>query len=84
MGGEWLWGGAVPIVPRAPGLIWVLGPGAGDVMVDGRSAGDDSGRSVFGGPPPVDGSRDSCGSRPEDWLSSGNAGLGGTDRGRVR
>jgi hypothetical protein len=24
-----------PVVPRAPGLIWVLGVGAGDVMVDG-------------------------------------------------
>src|ERR671915_2390747 len=44
----------------------------------GRSAGDDSGRSVFGGPPPVGGSRDSCGSGPEDWLSSGSGGLGGT------
>src|ERR671914_2243991 len=34
-GGEWLWGGGCPIVPRAPGLIWVHGPWAGDVMVDG-------------------------------------------------
>jgi hypothetical protein len=30
-----LWGGVVAIVPRAPGLIWVLGLVAGDVMVDG-------------------------------------------------
>jgi len=34
-----LWGGVVPIVPRAPGLIWVLGLGAGDVMVDGSIRG---------------------------------------------
>jgi hypothetical protein len=36
-GGEWLWGGVCLVVPRAPGLIWVLGLGAGDVMVDGSS-----------------------------------------------
>src|SRR5918997_7120723 len=41
----------------------------------GRSAVDDSGRSVFGGPPPAGGSRGSCGSGPEDWLSSGSGGL---------
>jgi hypothetical protein len=29
-----------PIVPRAPGLIWVLGLGAGDVMVDGSIRGE--------------------------------------------
>jgi len=29
----------VAIVPRAPGLIWVLGLGAGDVMVDGSIRG---------------------------------------------
>src|ERR671915_571149 len=46
----------------------------------GRSAGVDSGRSVFGGPPPVGGSRDSCGSGPEVWLSSGSGGRGGTCR----
>src|SRR5215213_9959513 len=40
VGGEWLWGGVFPIVPRAPGLIWVLGPGAGDVMVDGSIRGE--------------------------------------------
>ena len=28
------------MVPRAPGLIWVLGLGAGDVMVDGSSRGE--------------------------------------------
>jgi hypothetical protein len=39
-GGEWLWGGVCPIVPRVPGLIWVLGPWAGDVMVDGSSRGE--------------------------------------------
>ena len=26
-GGEWLWGGVCLVVPRAPGLIWVLGLG---------------------------------------------------------
>src|SRR5215211_7456318 len=41
----------------------------------GRSAGNDSGRSVFGGPPSSGGSRESRGSWPEDWLSSGNVGL---------
>jgi hypothetical protein len=35
-----LWGGVVAIVPRAPGLIWVLGLGAGDVMVDGSIRGE--------------------------------------------
>jgi hypothetical protein len=30
-----LWGGVVPIVPRAPGPIWVHGAWAGEVMVDG-------------------------------------------------
>ena len=39
-GGEWLWGGVVAIVPRAPGLIWVLGLAAGDVMVDGSIRGE--------------------------------------------
>jgi hypothetical protein len=34
-----LWGGVVAIVPRAPGLIWVLGLVAGDVMVDGSIRG---------------------------------------------
>ena len=37
-GGEWLRSWRAPvdaIVPRAPGLIWVLGVVAGDVMVDG-------------------------------------------------
>src|SRR5206468_12618250 len=29
-----------PIAPRAPGLIWVLGRGAGDVMVDGSIRGE--------------------------------------------
>ena len=28
-----------PFVPRRPGLIWVLGPWAGDVMVDGSFRG---------------------------------------------
>jgi hypothetical protein len=37
--GEWLWGGVCSIVPRAPGLIWVHGPWAGDVMVDGSIRG---------------------------------------------
>jgi hypothetical protein len=32
--------GVGPIVPRAPGLIWVLGLVAGDVMVDGSIRGD--------------------------------------------
>jgi hypothetical protein len=35
-----LWGGVVAIVPRAPGLIWVLGLAAGDVMVDGSIRGE--------------------------------------------
>ncbi len=42
-GGEWLWSAVAPvapIVPRAPGLIWVHGPWAGDVMVDGSSRGE--------------------------------------------
>jgi hypothetical protein len=39
-GGEWLWGGVCPIVPRTPGLIWVLGLVAGDVMVDGSFRGE--------------------------------------------
>jgi hypothetical protein len=39
-GGEWLWGGVWSIVPRAPGLIWVHGPWAGDVMVDGSIRGE--------------------------------------------
>ena len=30
----------MPIVPRAPGLIWVLGLAAGDVMVDGSIRGE--------------------------------------------
>ena len=34
-----MWSGAVPIVPRAPGLIWVLDCGVGDVMVDGSIRG---------------------------------------------
>ena len=28
------------VVPRAPGLIWVHGPWAGDVMVDGSIRGE--------------------------------------------
>ena len=32
--------GVVAIVPRAPGLIWVLGLVAGDVMVDGSIRGE--------------------------------------------
>jgi hypothetical protein len=42
-GGEWLRSGRVligPVVPRAPGLIWVLGLVAGDVMVDGSIRGE--------------------------------------------
>lgn len=35
-----MWGGVVAIVPRAPGLIWVLGLVAGDVMVDGSIRGE--------------------------------------------
>jgi hypothetical protein len=35
-----LWSGVVPRVPRAPGLIWLLGLGAGDVMVDGSIRGE--------------------------------------------
>jgi hypothetical protein len=35
-----LWSGVVPIVPRAPGLIWVLDRGVGDVMVDGSIRGE--------------------------------------------
>ncbi len=41
-GGEWLWSSVAPvgpIAPRAPWLIWVLGPVAGDVMVDGSPRG---------------------------------------------
>jgi hypothetical protein len=44
----------------------------------GRSAGNDSGRSVFGGPPSSGGSRSSCGSWPEVELPSSRWGLGGT------
>ena len=29
-----MWGGVWLVVPRLPGLIWVLGRWAGDVMVD--------------------------------------------------
>jgi FkbM family methyltransferase len=36
---EWLRGGMVAVVPRSPGLIWVLGLVAGDVMVDGSIRG---------------------------------------------
>ena len=32
--------GVIPIVPRTPGLIWVLGLAAGDVMVDGSIRGE--------------------------------------------
>jgi hypothetical protein len=40
-GGEWLCGGVVGrFVPRVPGLIWVLGLVAGDVMVDGSVRGE--------------------------------------------
>jgi hypothetical protein len=40
MGGEWLRGsGFGPLVPRMPGLIWVLGRWAGDVMADGSFRG---------------------------------------------
>src|SRR5215217_7427141 len=40
MGGEWLRRSEFePFVPRTPGLIWVLGPWAGDVMVDGSFRG---------------------------------------------
>jgi hypothetical protein len=41
VGGEWLCRRVAvgPIVPRAPGLIWVLGLVAGDVMVDGSIRG---------------------------------------------
>jgi hypothetical protein len=38
-----LWSGVAPvgpIAPRAPGLIWVLGFAAGDVMVDGSIRGE--------------------------------------------
>jgi hypothetical protein len=35
-----LWGGVCSIVPQAPGLIWVHGPWAGDVMVDGSIRGE--------------------------------------------
>jgi hypothetical protein len=31
--------GLEPLVPRVPGLIWVLGAWAGDVMVDGSVRG---------------------------------------------
>src|SRR6266508_6992221 len=40
----------------------------------GRSAGSDSGRSVFVGAPLWGGYRESCGSWPEDWLSSRDLG----------
>src|SRR6478736_7598778 len=48
----------------------------------GQSGWSDSGRSVFGGPPPGGGSRSTCGSWPEVWESSGKVGRGGADRGR--
>ncbi len=35
-----MWVGVVSIVPRAPGLIWVRGLVAGDVMVDGSIRGE--------------------------------------------
>ena len=34
-----MWSGVVAIVPRAPGPIWVLDCGVGDVMVDGSIRG---------------------------------------------
>jgi hypothetical protein len=35
-----LWSVIGPIAPRTPGLIWVHGPRAGDVMVDGSIRGE--------------------------------------------
>lgn len=35
-----MWGGVWLVVPRMPGLIWVLGCVAGDVMVDGSFRGE--------------------------------------------
>src|SRR3954463_4910639 len=43
----------------------------------GQSGWSDSGRSVFGGPPPWGGSRGTCGSRPEAWRSSSMVGRDG-------
>jgi hypothetical protein len=82
-GGEWLWSGVVAIVPRPPGDTWVLG-----LAVGGRA-----GRWVdpLGATPaarslvdlhPWAGVAEAWGSWPEDWLSSGSGGLGGTDRRR--
>jgi hypothetical protein len=48
-----------------------------------ESGWSDSGRSVFGGPPPVDGSRSSCGSWSEAWSSSRSVGRSERTRGAV-
>ena len=37
LGGERLWARVDSLAPRTPGLIWVHGPKAGDVMVDGST-----------------------------------------------
>src|SRR5215207_4624162 len=39
-GGEWLLSVIGSIAPQTPGLIWVHGPRAGDVMVDGSIRGE--------------------------------------------
>jgi hypothetical protein len=65
------------MVPRTPGLIWVLGLLAGDVMVDWSIREVDSGRSVFGGPPPGGGNRSRCWELAGRLVSSWTGGLGG-------
>jgi len=54
-----------------PGLSGsATGSGSVTWWLIGHSGWSDSGRSVFGGPPPVgSGSRESCGSWPEAWSS---------------
>src|SRR3954453_17290093 len=62
------------VADRSVGARAYLGPrplGPVTRWLMGRSAGDDSGRSVFSGAPPVvGGSRDTCGSWPEGLGSS--------------
>ncbi len=77
-GGEWLLSVEGWSAPWMPGLIWVRDSvRVGDVMVDGSFRWSDSGRSVFGGPPPWGGSRGTCGSRPVAWRSSSMVGRHG-------
>jgi hypothetical protein len=73
-----------PVVPRAPGLIWVLGLGAGDVMVDGSIRVERLRPLGLWWTAARGRESRSCGSGPEEWLSSETDGLGGTKRCQVR